>query len=580
MAVDNTERLAAVGPIDPDHGFPLWFEDGAGVRLDLGVDADPFLPAIGELPTPGAPIQFPGNYPDEAFYFMAEARLPVGGTGTVGRARVIMALEAAFGAAGEPKAGLQIVFARLRVRIDDVVPNADYTVTHPYGETVPLPADEDGRVFYTEDFGIVEGDPRAVLESGRIAPFLKWAVGAPPGYIGDGVSERPITGSPFNTNFVRIIGPSIREGGGQPDPAAPADMDRVWTNLFTVQGRNAQRVGATLGAATYSLTGATPLLSVQASSAPGQAVELVADGVRIALQGNGTLHAGIAEVSTVPASAALFNVTDTPPTRWPINFTDQVIIETAVYDLTAQTLTIAARSSDPGASLSIPALGNLAITSNPEVFTGIAATPATLEVVSDKNGSDRQSVELVGTPAVALSVEASAHAPANGVATEEVILDGTGSRGATSFAWSQTTGPAATLIDGNSAQARFTPAIAGSYAFALTVQGNGGPSTASVTVTIGPEPGPDTLVVSQAQYRTSRQEFRLSGTVDSVPNEVIARIGAFEIGRAAPDITGDWSIRRVLTQAEAGIAPLPGATVEVRSKRSIPPVVQQVLIRN
>ena len=306
MAVENDKRLAAAGPIDPLHGFPLWFEDAIGTRLELGLDPDdPLMPAIGELPSPGAQLQFPDNFPDEAFYFMAEARLPVGGAGTVGRARVILALEAAFGAAGEPKPGLNVVFARMRVRIDDVIPGAGYTVVHPYGETDPLLADDRGRVFYTEDFGIVEGDPLGVLGSGRIAPFLRWTAGAPPGYLGDGASERQVTGSPFGTNFVRISGPRIREGGGQPDPGAPSDMDRVWTDLFTVQGRIARRLGATVGAATYAVDSSGHELRVQASSAPGQALELVADGVRIAMQAHGLHHAGIAKTPGVPVNAAL-----------------------------------------------------------------------------------------------------------------------------------------------------------------------------------------------------------------------------------------------------------------------------------
>ena len=89
--------LRAVGPPDPVHGFPLWYEDSDGTRLELGLDpTDPNLPAL-ELPTPGAPVAFPDNFPDEAFYFTAEAEMLVGGpAGTTARARLILALEAAF----------------------------------------------------------------------------------------------------------------------------------------------------------------------------------------------------------------------------------------------------------------------------------------------------------------------------------------------------------------------------------------------------------------------------------------------------------------------------------------------------
>ena len=49
MAVPNPQRLAFAGPVDPVHGFPMWFEDAGGLRLELVLDADPLAPAIGEL---------------------------------------------------------------------------------------------------------------------------------------------------------------------------------------------------------------------------------------------------------------------------------------------------------------------------------------------------------------------------------------------------------------------------------------------------------------------------------------------------------------------------------------------------
>ena len=56
--VDDAGRSHRVGPIDPVHHFPLWYEDSDGTRLELGLDPDdPNLPAL-ELPTPGAPVVF------------------------------------------------------------------------------------------------------------------------------------------------------------------------------------------------------------------------------------------------------------------------------------------------------------------------------------------------------------------------------------------------------------------------------------------------------------------------------------------------------------------------------------------
>lgn len=241
MTIRNPRRLSSAGPIDPGNGFPTWFEDANGVRLALVTAPDPMAPAIGDLPDPAGPVIYPGNYPEEAFYYMAEARLEVGGTGVVGRARVIMALEAAFqgdglpGYAGSmamaPTPHLGVVFARLRIRIDDLRPNAGYVVRHPYGESDVFKADERGRIFETCDLGVAEGNMTQVLVTGEIAPFLTWATAMPPGYIGDGASERQVTGGPFR-NHVEIAGPGIGQGS-----AHAVGPDLVRSGLFTVQGR-------------------------------------------------------------------------------------------------------------------------------------------------------------------------------------------------------------------------------------------------------------------------------------------------------------------------------------------------------
>ncbi|MCI0754877.1 PKD domain-containing protein [Teichococcus vastitatis] len=574
MAIHNGERLSAAGPINPDHGFPMWFEDGEGTRLDLALRPDPLTPAVGELPSPGAPLQFPDNFPDEAFYFAAEAELPIGGTDAVGRARVIMALEAAFGGAGSPSPGANVVFARLRVRIDDAVPGAAYVVKHPYGETDPLEADDRGRVAYTEDLGVAEGNPTAVLGSGRIAPFLKWAAGAPDGYLGDGATEREIVGSPFGYNAVRISGPRIAEGGGLPDPEAPGDPDRIWTNLFTVQGRLATRFGAAVAKASYAVKGGQVHLRVQATSVPDQSLELVAPGVRIELRGEGANYAGIAAPPGA-GEAELVNVTDQPPSRWPVVFTDEVVVQSALHNLDDATLTVSAGSSDPAAALTIPALG-LSVTEVPQIFAGVAAAPAVLEVKSDKGGVGSQRVELAGTPASNLGVVALAVLTSGAVVGEEVVLDGSGSRAATAFAWAQTAGQGVALTAADAATARFTPQLPGEYAFRLTVQGEGGPDIAELAVTVAPEPGPDTLQLTRAEFRTGRRQFRVEGTVTPIPNQVTILFGGAELGSAQADADGAWSVRRVMSDAEMG--PAPGDEVEIRSRRAARN--QQVLIRN
>lgn len=222
--LENTERLVAVGPINPETGFPLWHKDAAGTRVEQSLStAHPNTPADGDAqPSSSSRPGAPATLPDESFYWLAEARMVTGGGARRGRARVVLGLEATFAGTGAVADGQQIVVARIRFRIDDGVPSGSYVVTHPFGETAPMIADDRGRVFETEDIGVAPLQFEGAL-GGHVAPFLRWTSGAatapgeadpPAGCLGDGATAHTITGSPFGTNFVRIQGLNISEGNG------------------------------------------------------------------------------------------------------------------------------------------------------------------------------------------------------------------------------------------------------------------------------------------------------------------------------------------------------------------------------
>lgn len=575
MATVNTARLKAAGPIDPAHGFPLWFEDGNGVRLELGLTPDARTPAIGDRPRPTEALSFPDNFPDEAFYFMAEARLPVGGNGVTGRARVILALEAAFGGAGEPGPGLNVVFARIRVDMDDVVPGAAYVVTHPYGVTDPLSADDRGRVRHTLDLGIIEGDPTGVVTRGQVAPFLQ-SVSAEPGYLGDGVTETQVTGSPIQlngqpVNYVSILGPGIREGGGLPDPADAANLDRVWTDRFSVQGRLATRQGAWLEGASYAPDGAGALLRVVARSGAGQDLRVGGNGVHFKLNADGERYAGIGigSAAQLPTDARLFNLSDVPATSYPIHFTDQVVVTRALYDAAAQTLTVQASSSDPAAALSLPQFGDQALGASPHVVAGVTAPPAVLVVASSLGGQGVQQVELTGPAVAGQPVQAVIAVVTAAMTGDTVVLDGSGSPGATGYNWAQLAGPGVAIDQPTAAVTHFVPTAAGSYQFRLDVTGSGGPASADTSaIAVTAAPTSDNVVVTRCEYRTGRRQFRVEGTVDNLPNTIQVRFGGTELGQATPDATGAWAVRRTLLDNEAGTLPTPGASVHVASRRT------------
>jgi hypothetical protein len=254
-----------VGPIDPRHGFPLWYQDDQGLRLALCLDTNGLC--LAEIPNPLQPPSVTDtviNFPGEAFWWSAEAEinLPSGG-----RARLVLAKEAAF-TTENATVGNQISFSRIRIRADGLVPGASYTFTHPYG-VLTLVAEGDGDIAFnlatadngdvvladgggattqasgsgsggddedegevddTEDIGIGPSDFRAALK-GKFSTYLRWnpavAPAAPAGYIGNPNTLHTVIGSPFNTNFFRIAGPNI---GG-------AGINTIQTTLFSVQGK-------------------------------------------------------------------------------------------------------------------------------------------------------------------------------------------------------------------------------------------------------------------------------------------------------------------------------------------------------
>ncbi len=232
----SADPLTEVSPVDNANGFPFWFGDGgdpsrglAPVRLELCLDdeQDPLCPVVGDRPTPGQPLSIPENFPDESFWWSADAVIQPG-AGI--KARLVMGQEAAFGGVGAVAVGQQVAFSRLRIRIDGLPNGASYHVTTPYGER-DVQADDKGRVFVTEDQGCLAApcDFRAGL-NGEVGPFLRWDSDAPDGYVGDPAVTHTVTGSPTGDNFFRVDGPGI----GGPGVAS------IETNQFTVQGRIAK----------------------------------------------------------------------------------------------------------------------------------------------------------------------------------------------------------------------------------------------------------------------------------------------------------------------------------------------------
>ncbi|MFJ4065781.1 hypothetical protein ACIPW4_10825 [Pseudomonas sp. NPDC089996] len=418
---------AALNAVDPgpynlaNGNFAGWYQDTHGRTLDLcltkavssRVAGAPGAPAYmcTLLPTPGVfddtqPIAFPTNFPDEAFWFTADAAI-------VDAARGIdlsygTAIEAAF-AAEEPVEGDQVSFARVRIRVD--VPTAGtYVVTHPYGvEVFDVPAAGRRAINMTRDIGIAgAGDFSGALK-GDVGPFLR-SVNGPytegsERFIGDPNLEERVTGSPFNTNFVRIEGPNgidlrtelFSISGKLSDVSLPTPLMPLRTTYsrHTENGDlRAQQdvfVMAPPPPGTATLTSQTPNLSLTEAN------------------GTGAWYAQSVLNPTLPSTLVLqadnsVAIPSSSLTTANLPLTDLVTITRAEFSLASGQLTLVASTSDETSPPALTArtgngtlIGNLSGNGAIKTLnTSLSPIPpARVQVTSANGGSDSEDVVLV-----------------------------------------------------------------------------------------------------------------------------------------------------------------------------------------
>lgn len=127
--------LTGVGPVLPDtdgnpltppwsanyNGFPTWYRDSLGQTVELAA-GDPLT--IWDPVILGNAFSAQIKFGSEAMYWTGDASMAT----PIGTADLIMALECAF-SSGDANPGDQIVFARIRIRIDTGIAGTPYNVT-------------------------------------------------------------------------------------------------------------------------------------------------------------------------------------------------------------------------------------------------------------------------------------------------------------------------------------------------------------------------------------------------------------------------------------------------------------------
>ncbi|WP_322846651.1 Ig-like domain-containing protein [Pseudomonas sp. B33.4] len=421
-------QLAAVdpGPYTFATGkFPMWYQDNNLLSMELcqsraassrvAATTPPAYMCI-LLAEPGIyddaqPMIFPDNWPPEAFWFLAETTIADNAAG-YGVDAYVAGIEAAF-ASENPVDGDQQSFARIRIRVNVPVAGT-YTITHPYGvETVNVTAPGRRAINITRDIGIGAPGNFTGAVNGAIGPFLRSVngpytevnpdTGATETFVGDPNLNEAVTGSPFNTNFLRITGPA----------------GTIQSSVFSLSGKvldNRQQTQVEIDRATYRRTAAGVRAEVFAKASNSSTLcfrETVAllpgpppTPCQTSLLGdnNGLFFGhrlGTGAVPPVVVVTATNPAGTTRPTAVSAKLTDVVKVQTARYNWANHSLLIEATSSD---EVAIPDMvaqgyGRLSKTGTLQRITvaDLTQPPATVTVKSAAGGGDTEAVVVVGS---------------------------------------------------------------------------------------------------------------------------------------------------------------------------------------
>jgi hypothetical protein len=386
----NPGGLVQAGPVNPAHGFPAWYEDSSGRRLEACYDHQDALCGIpvDEVPNPSAPVSYPDNWPAEFFYQLVDGEIALRGGGTAG---LVLGLEGAW-LQEQVIPGDQTVFARVRVDVRDGVANTTYRFKHPFGE-LTVDTDEDGRGRYVEDIAPALNNFDTAL-AGNFGPFLRWRPGVlpnpPAGYVGDPNVPHQVTGSPFSYNRFTAWQGTLQEGT---------------TDLFSISGKISTNTGLTADRAVVN----GGFLDVFATS-KGTQLEVAGQDGRFASSpmvkdpGSDRFYARIAlqPGSPMPTEVTVRNIGDNPVSTKTYTISG-ITVNQATYDGT--NLTVAATAIAPATyPLEIVGYKDAAgvarkLTSSAALTFPSLAPPAVMTVKDAAGTTATLPVTIIGGPA-------------------------------------------------------------------------------------------------------------------------------------------------------------------------------------
>jgi hypothetical protein len=572
VTVKNPGGLTASGPVNSEYGFPSWYSDSAGVRLEPCLDGENplcgFLP--GDIPDAESPVAFPDNFPEEFFYHLVSGDLTLPGGG---KAVLTLGLEAAF-AQGPAAPGDQVVFARTRVVVKGGPANTTLTFKHPFGE-LTIDTDGSGAGRLVQDISPAVGNFNAAL-AGNFGPFLKWdpavAPAAPAGYVGDPGIAHKVVGGKNGYNAFSVTGGGIN----------------VETTDLTIQGKIATNTGIT---GDYAIAG-DGYLDVFATS---RGNSLQVDGVdgqyaTTPLEHDDGTERQYARIKllngAVPTQVTVRNLGDKPASTAVIKLADLTVTK-ATYDGDKLTVAVKALSypvtvvgvgtiagngptdfplAAPPATVTVKSASGAPVTYPVTVTDGLAS-PEALPVVPPEPSPGPVTDNTPDNPdAVVPAPVATIAAITPAVRGTTVTLDGSASTNAVSYAWTQVGGPAVTITGASTAKPTVTvpyftatsataPAAAAvPLTFQLTVTNSKGVTASSVATELPVQA--DTLTIAAGARHRIGTELRVDGTsliggvagvrtpaTSVVVWDVTKPAAPVKLGTAPVDSLGAWSLK-------------------------------------